>query len=467
MSKIKMSQLYKICNAKNVKLSVGMLLLLLFVFMVGSAEAAVKLKVAVVNPSTTTSQTTPVKFDLPKGMTPEHIIDIGDMELKYDFAKGTYYVSKTVTLEPAQKLVLEVRLADIWSIPNEELAFLEEHVGALMGKLKDTKHFEVGATLSNKIKDSLSAVAKLQEEASLNMKEKINLYYENVEILNGIKADIGMLENLVIDVGGVVEERVEVPETLAVSVVDEEESMAEEEAVELNVKVSNPSDKRKQITPIRYILPAEITPRHIVDTGGLEAAYDFNKECFYVYNDAVELEPSQTKVFTVKVRDIWRVPKVEIQTLQSHTSNLILLLEETEYFSQGKPIADKIFFNLNQIVESQSKKADVAKHIAYYRDNVSTLDQTKKYVAQLEKIVTQSGSSPGVTIAKAERIEGGGPEVKRATGYEGLRLIAESIFKGKAPTVATTWKIIFTILAFIGILGATFYILWYTQSHKP
>ncbi|MBL7069363.1 MAG: hypothetical protein ISS34_05850 [Candidatus Omnitrophica bacterium] len=448
------------------KSEVVAVILFLVLLFAATAEAAVKLKVAVVNPSTTVSQTTLVKFDLPKGIAPEHIVDIGDMELKYDFGKGIYYVSKMVTLEPAQKLVLEVKLLDVWSIPNEELTFLGEHVSTLMEKLENTKHSGIGATLCKKIKDSLAAVAKLQEEASLNMKEKINLYYENIEILNGIKGDIGMLENLVIDVGGVVEERVEVPATLAVSVIGEKEPMAEEETVELNVKISNPSEKRKQITPIKYILPEEITPRHILDCSGLEAAYDFSKECFYVYNDAVELEPSETKVFTVKVRDIWRIPKLEIEALNSHTNNLMLLLEETEYFNQGKLIADKIFFNLDQIAESQSKKVEVARHIAYYRDNTSTLDQTRKYVAQLEKIVTQSGSSPGVTIARAERIEGGGPEVKRPTGYEGLRFIAESIFKGKAPTVATTWKIVFTILAFIGIVGATFYILWYIQSRK-
>ena len=88
------------------------------------------------------------------------------------------------------------------------------------------------------------------------------------------------------------------------------------------------------------------------------------------------------------------------------------------------------------------------------------------YVGQLEKLVSRSGSAPGVTIAKAERLKGGGLEPKRQTGYEGVRLIAESIFRGRAPTVATTWKIIFIILGFIGIVAAAFFALWYVQVKK-
>ena len=144
----------------------------------------------------------------------------------------------------------------------------------------------------------------------------------------------------------------------------------------------------------------------------------------------------------------------------------MLLLEDTEYYNQGKPIADKALSGLETIDETQSLKVSAGEHIAYYRDNTNSFEGAKKHVAQLEKIVTQSGSSPGVTIAKAERLEGGGREVKRETGYEGIRLIAESIFRGKAPNIATTWKVIFTIIVFVGILGALFFGLWYVQVKK-
>jgi len=448
---------------------VSAVILLLLFFCVGEARAAVKLKVAVVNPSETLSQVAPVKFDLPKGIGPEHIIDIGDMELMYDLESRGYYVHQQVSLEPGEKRVLEVELVDIWLIPGKELEFLEEHSRESLKKIDGTKHHEVGSKLFKKILSRLEEIFKGQDDPGLPVRTRINRYYENLQVINEVKADIGMLENLVLDIGAIVEERVEIPETMAVSLDKEKEELGPEDIVELKVKISNPSQKRKQITPLKYFLPGkpgEVTPRYVLDSSGLDIAYDFNKECFYLYKDAVELGFSETKVFVVQIKDIWKIPEIELLTLRSHTNNLIMLLEGTEYVDQGRSLADKVYFNLDEIIEYQALKVDVGEHIVYYRTNTSTLEDTRKLVAQLEKLVSQSGSSPGVTIEEAERVEGGGPEVKRARGYKGIILIAKSIFKGKAPTPATTWKIIFTILVFVAVVGAAFFILWYRQAKK-
>ena len=91
------------------------------------------------------------------------------------------------------------------------------------------------------------------------------------------------------------------------------------------------------------------------------------------------------------------------------------------------------------------------------------MEDARKEVSQLEKLISQSGASPGVTVALAEYMKGGGPKAARVRGYEGIDAVAKSIFKGKAPTIATTWKIIFAILAFVGALSALFFALWYVQ----
>lgn len=427
-------------------------------------RADIKLKVAVVNPSSTEKQTTPVKFDLPKGMGPDDVIDAEDMELGYDFEKDTYYVYKMVTLAPSEKKILEVRLRDVWAIPEKKIDFLKKHTGSLEKRLKKTKHFKVGSTLAGRIIERLDKISKTRKKQALGINERINLYYENMGILDEITEDIGMLENLVIDIGGIVEDRVEIPETMAVSVA--EEKAGHKKPVELKIKVLNPSKEKEQITSVKYTLPLEVTPRHMVDSDGLDMGYDFSKEGFYVYKSEVPLKPGEEKVFIVKIKDIWRIQEVEIKALDSHTNNLMLLLKETEHYGQGKLIADKIEENLNEITETQALEVEVAKHIAHYRENTVRLDDAQKYVNQLEKIVTQSGYTSGVTIAWAEKLKGGGPQAQRQRGYEGISLIAKSIFKGKAPTVATTWKIIFTILGFVAIVGGTFYALWYIQEQK-
>jgi len=430
---------------------------ILFFLLAGAAFADTNLKIAVVNPSGTKEKTTPVRYDLPKGIAPEHIIDIGDMELKYDFDKGNYYVYQLVTLKPSEQKVLEIKLTDVWLIPEEEIKFLKKHTESLMEKLEDTRHFEIGATLSGKIDKDLDGIYDSQKNIALNARERINLYYENTGIMDEAKSDIGMLENLVVDVGGIVEERVEVPLTMAISAGGK--GVSPDDIIELRIQASNPSDKNKREAFVKYDLPGEVTPRYITDTGELELAYDFDKEVFYAYKNDVMLEPGETKVFIVKIIDIWRIPELEIRAVRAHTNNLVLLIEGTEYYGRGIQMSEKINFNLEEIVKHQSMDVDASKHIAYYRDNLSRLREAREYVAQLEKMITQSGTSPGVTVTTVERLEGGGIEVQRTRGYEGIVFLIRSIFRGKAPTIATTWRIIWSIIGFLAVISFAFFIL--------
>ena len=440
-------------------------LLVTWILVTGNlAYSDVKLKVAVVNPSDVESQTTPVRYDLPKGMAPEDITDIGQMELKYDFDKGNYYLSQIVRLKPSEKVVMEIKLRDIWMIPRKDIDFLKNHTNSLATRLEKTRHAKVGQGLAKKITDRLDAISKSETDPGLTISDHINLYYENMGILTEVKEDIGMLENLVIDVGGIVEERVQVPATLAVPIKASE--VDKNNIIDLTVRASNPSQTKKQVTNVKYILPEEVAPRYVVDRDELELGYDFAKQSFYVYKDNVTLNPSETKTYILKIMDIWKIPDVDMDTLRAHMANLMLLLKGTEYLEQAKVLADGAGKNLDEIRKSQALKTSPDDHIAYYRKNSLLLSEVKKAVAQLEKFASQAGASVGVTIKEAEVQRGGGPKEKRARGYEGIDYIVKSIFRGRAPTVATTWKIIYTILIFIGLLGAIFFGLWYTQIKR-
>ena len=159
-------------------------------------------------------------------------------------------------------------------------------------------------------------------------------------------------------------------------------------------------------------------------------------------------------------------PGVETDTLKAHTENLMLLLKDTDYLPQAKPLADKIDKGLSEIKAIQAMKVQADEHIADYRKDLALLEEVKQSVAQLEKLTNQSGASAGVTIKEAEVERGGGTKEKRARGYEGIDYIVNSIFKGRSPTIATTWKIIYAILIFMGALGALFFGLWYVQVKR-
>ncbi len=445
---------------KNMYRVVRTIFLAIFFLVVGKiAYANVNLKVLAVNPSSTESRQVDVRYDLPKEVTEADIVDIGSMRLGYDFDKKSYYVYKTVKLKPGQKKLYTVVLKDIWYIPHKKIEFLRKHVSSLLKKLDDTKHYNVGRKLFFKINKRLSEIEDNQREDLLTTQERMDRYYENVALLKDVMNDIGMFENLVLDVGGIVEDRVDVPKIMAISVGPEKEDT--EKIVSLKIRAYNPSDIKREIN-VKYYLPKELLPRYIVNNAGLNVSYDFKKGIFYVHRDKISLPPHGQKIFELRVKDIWFIPEVDIASLRAHTKNLMLLIKGTEFEQQGKPIADKIFSNLDFITKRQSEDVPFEKHIAFYYENEELFVKTKDLVADLEKIVNQSGASVGVTIVKAERIKGGGHQVRRIKGYEGVVLIAKSIFRGKAPTIATTWKIIWLIIVFLGIISGAFFALQYS-----
>ena len=442
-------------------------LAVMVLFAAGEACAAVKLKIAVVNPSSTEKQVSPVRYDLPKGIGPDQILDRGDLDMKYDFDKGLYYLAGSMELAPSEQRVLEVTLRDVWSIPKTDLMRLKDHTVLMTGKLQGTKHFEAGNAISGNIHAQLDGLIRKEENTALPIKDRINQYYEDLVALNEVKENIGMLENLVLDTGGIVEERVQVPTTLAVPIASSKkgEGSTDAKIIDLKVKVTNPSKTEKMNKPVKFLLPVEVSPKYILGTSGLEMAYDFDKECFSLYKDDVELAPGETKEFTVRIRDMWRISPVEVEALKSHTHNIMVLLEGSEHYTQAKHVADKIDVNMDLILRSQDAKVSATEHMTYYRDNSKILKTAKEEIAELEKLVSQRGTSAGVTVKWPEEA-GGGSVSQRKRGFEGIDMIAKSIFKGKAPSVATTWRIIYVIVAFMGIVATFFFSLWYLQLKK-
>ena len=144
--------------------------------------------------------------------------------------------------------------------------------------------------------------------------------------------------------------------------------------------------------------------------------------------------------------------------LAEHTRRLISLLEGTEFLSPAKTLKDAVISHLKEIERSQKEKVSIDERIGRYRNNLEIMKEIKEDIAQLEKFVVQTGSTPSITVARTEE----GKRI-RPKGYEGIEFIAKSIFKGKAPTPATTWKIILAIIGFLAVWSILFFMLHLVQ----
>lgn len=194
-------------------------------------------------------------------------------------------------------------------------------------------------------------------------------------------------------------------------------------SIAVRALVANPSETTKRKVPFKSYLPKEIKPENVIDAGGLEIGFDPKEGVYYVYKD-YELEPKETVAIEIELEDVWKIPDAEISSLRSETGNLAKVLESTDYYERAMYLKNSIESKLAQIEQSQTvSNSSPGGYISDYRKNLDLLAAVKADLAAAKALVVE----------------------------------ARSI----APML--TWKLILAILAFLGLLGVVFFIIWQRQ----
>jgi len=209
--------------------------------------------------------------------------------------------------------------------------------------------------------------------------------------------------------------------------------VAAAESIIMKVLVVNPSKEHTQTVPIKSYLPQEIKSENVLDKGDFKLDYDIEKGLYYISKD-VELKPAESVVYEIELRDVWAFPREELNSLKKQAEELTEKLKETAYFEEAKLLKERIERRIEEILRKQegAEAIDVLpqRHIAVYRENVETLKFVKADLSTLEKLVIRGGITPG---AKTQL------------------------------SVKSTWRIILSIVLFLGILSLFFFIVWHRQ----
>jgi len=209
----------------------------------------------------------------------------------------------------------------------------------------------------------------------------------------------------------------------------------DEDPVTLKVVAVNPSEDKTQQIPVRIDLPQEITPKDVLDVGEMKLEYDDERKVYFVSKEAIQLAPKETKVFEVRVRDVWFISKVQLDSLRSQADSLAKRLEKTEHAAIAQEIVGSVQTRLEDIATVQGDETLSRKSkIGAYRLNLQTIAQIKEDLSRLEKMLTTIGSKV--------------PEALK------------SLPQSEAPSTQTMWMTIFIILIFLGALGGLFFITW-------
>lgn len=489
------------------------------------AEASVTLKVSASNPSEFQEQTLTVKSYLPKGIRPENVLNAGGLEIGYDVKKGQCYVHKDLVLPAKGAATFNVEIDDIWLVNEGEMERQRNYTYKLRDQLLNSQYAETAKAVTGEIEAKIQSVLDKQDE---NLVEKatpidhIGAYELNQETIRQIKENIGILESMVMalvsggtsggsDGGkssgrgraltqnqnneilsghgkspvGVLDAPVQDAAKDAGAITQQFGSMRagsclsreamryasagnvsleSPENVKLDIVAQNSSETESQPLPVRYYLSEDVKINDIIDPGGLDVGFDFEKSLYYVYKDNVLLKPGEKKTFEVTLRNKWCLDKFYLFTLKVHADNVSQALESL-HFGTVRQKNEEMQSRLDQLLQAQPSAELTEAYVAAFRADQQTLNDVEEELHKLEDMLVASGALDVMTPESKERLCEEEREKRIIIAQKGsevvkeFKIVASTMFKGKSPNRSTTWQLISGIVIFLGLISGSFYYL--------
>jgi len=333
---------------------------------------------------------------------------------------------------------------------------LRDHVRRISAILDNSRYTAQVKVLCDNIYRRLDQITQVQNAVTAT-ESRLSNYEINKASLEEIKNDIGTLEDLVVEVQGLPTDKIMGKITPLVSTPAGASTGAlppPKRRITMKIEMVNPL-AISNTAPLEYPLPAEIKPDLIADLGGLEVRYNPEKKLHYMSKENLAFAPHEKKSFSVELNDIWYIPSQQINDLRGHTEKLVGMFADSDARQSAEFLGRRIMQELTAIDKAQQQTdltADV--HIGNYRVNAKRMEDIKKDIARLERLIVQTGGSPGLTMAVRDvKIKEGG-------------VIPAAGSKARAIITVNTWRIIWTIIAFTGIISFLFFMIWWMQIRK-
>jgi hypothetical protein len=181
----------------------------------------IRMQIAVTNPSKTKIQYAPLREAVPAGNLRKEDIEVpSGLEVEFDSKTSLFYIVaekvgkevdeepvmnddgtpvmvRRIKLAPSQTIRFEVRIKDVWHIPDEETTGIQNQSQLAMSILEGSKHEEDAQRLVDEIERLLTEVRDFQDNDSLEKKEYIAGYWNNTEKVKRAKEALEELERYV------------------------------------------------------------------------------------------------------------------------------------------------------------------------------------------------------------------------------------------------------------------------------
>ena len=163
------------------------------------------MRIVVLNPSATLTQTKTVRTPLPKEVTMANIKDDGGMGIEYDNKEGAFVAFKNdIALEPGETKVYEVLMDDVWMLNEDKLESSRKRTESIVNAMKNMKSYEKAALIGEGIYAHIEQILKTQNNQTVTTNEHIAYYRDNLQRMASIDKDIAELEKILVTAGGTV-----------------------------------------------------------------------------------------------------------------------------------------------------------------------------------------------------------------------------------------------------------------------
>jgi hypothetical protein len=167
--------------------------------------AAVRMRIIVLNPSATLTQTKTVRQALPKEVALQNVKDDGGLDIEYDNKEGAFVVFKNdISLEPGETKVFEVLMDDVWMLNEDKLETMRKRTEAIVKGMRDTKAYEKAALLSESMYARMDQIIRDQNNPNVTSNQHIAFYRDNLLIHEQLEKDMAQLEKMLVTAGGTV-----------------------------------------------------------------------------------------------------------------------------------------------------------------------------------------------------------------------------------------------------------------------
>ncbi len=403
-----------------------------------ATAATITLKIRAINPSQIDKQSVDVKQPLPKLVKPDDVVSAGELDVVYDIASKSYFVQKKVEVEPGQTRTFDVVIKDIWTIPEAAFREMAGQAQSLSSSLKGSEQGATGEKLAGLIQENLKAVSSRQAAYAVGAAkpvDHIRAFESNMEMMDRIRRDVGMLENLAMAAGKMPQQLMGSPRGTPPA--EAESGTSTGDVVTLHVKVTNPSLTEKRSVPLRHEFPSEIKPTDVMDDGGLQIGFDAARNVCYAYLDSVQLAPQESKVYDVKIRNPWTDALLKAPQLENRAAELVKLTKDAPEYKVVLTQAEALLKEIGTLKAQKGPGSVNAQYVAYARKQHESFRDVEARILRLEELF-QPREKPvryGVPMMDIPR-----------------------------PDRRTTWVIIYIILAFLALFSLAFFLRWFGRS---